>query len=117
MAEGLLRTIYPERYESFSAGIQKTRVHPLVIKVMDEIGIDISQQVSKTMQEVHDIQFDYFVMVCDNAKVSCPFIPGKPSIHQGFHDPSVVEGSEEKRLNAFRKTRDEIRNWIKDFFG
>lgn len=116
IAEALLRHIGGERFEVVSAGTEATRVHPLAIRAMAESGIDISNARSKLLDEFLDRRFDYVVTVCDAANESCPIFPGSPNrIHWSFPDPSAVEGSEEERLQAFRKVRDEltmrIRNW------
>jgi arsenate reductase len=134
MAEGLLRNLYGEKYEVFSAGTEPTRVHPLAIKVMAEIGIDISGQRSKSMDEFSDADIDLAVSVCQSsAKTVCalcsrPILEGRPEIvkeklHKtknyivhGFSDPSEIEASEEERLAAFRRVRDEIREWIIEEF-
>ena len=116
MAEGLLRSIYPDHYESYSAGTEKTRVHPVAIQVMKEIGIDISNHSSKTVGQFKDKSFDLVITVCDNARETCPFFHGKKIIHQSFPDPSQIQGTDEERLNAFRKTRDEIQTWITHTF-
>jgi len=135
MAEGLLRHFYGEKYEVASAGASPTRVNPFAIKVMAEIGIDISKHTSKSIEEFRDKELDLVISVCANrAKVSCPFcssplIKGRPEIVQetlphakrylqhGFSDPSEVEGSDEKKIEAFRCTRDDIRKWILDYFS
>lgn len=109
MAEGLLRKSYGQRYIAQSAGIYPTQVHPLAIQVMKEIGIDISHHRSKSIDEFRGSSFDVVVTVCDHAKESCPFFPGKNVLHQGFYDP--------RSLEEFRKIRDEIQQWITDFFG
>jgi len=116
MAEGLLRHLYGDRYDVFSAGIQKTQVHPLAIQVLKEIGIDISRQRSKIIDEFKDATFDYVVTVCDHARETCPFFPGRTIVHQSFDDPSLVKGSVDTALVAFRKTRDDISRWIKGYF-
>lgn len=116
MAEALLNHLCGSDYQAESAGVQKTEVHPLAINVMDEIDIDISTQSSKLIEQFREIQFDIVVTVCDNAKETCPFFPGKQVIHQSFQDPSQVTGSEEQKLCSFRKTRDEIKDWIIDTF-
>ena len=117
IAEGLLRDFGNDNYESFSAGVKKTTVHTLAIKVMDEVGIDISNQFSKHIEEFKGTQFDYVVTVCDNAKEICPFFPGKNVIHQSFKDPGLIDGTDEEKLKAFRKTRDEIKQWSVDTFS
>jgi arsenate reductase (thioredoxin) len=128
MAEGLLRAIYGDRYESFSAGFKATTVNPLAVLAMKEIGIDISNQYSKTPQEFQDTIFDVTVTVCDNAKTACPIcstnleLPSKSPrarevIHKRFEDPAAAVGSEEEKLNVFRQVRDEIKDWISQTFG
>jgi arsenate reductase (thioredoxin) len=127
MAEGLLRSIYGDRYEAYSAGVQATTVNPLAVIAMKEIGIDISSQYSKTPQEFQDIIFDLAVTVCDRAKVACPIIitnlerptkltKAREVIHKSFDDPAVAVGSEEERLKIFRQVRDEIKDWILQTF-
>ena len=128
MAEGLLRAIYRDRYEAYSAGVKATNVNPYAVMVMKEIGIDISSQYSKTPKEFHDVIFDIAVTVCDRAKVSCPIcstnleIPteyprAREVIHKSFEDPAAVVGSEEEKLKVFRQVRDEIKEWISYVFG
>lgn len=118
MAEGLLRNMYPDRYESFSAGTEATRVHPMAVRVMVEIGIDISGHRSKSVKEFMGREFDYVVTVCSRAKETCPFFPGaRQYLHKDFEDPSATTGSEEQMLAAFRRTRDEIKSWVELTFG
>jgi arsenate reductase len=130
IAEGLLRHFYSDKYEVFSAGTNPTSVHPLAIKTMSEIGIDISKQYSKSIDEFSDVDIDLAVTVCQSsAKTNCvlcssPLIMGRPEVvyaklHKtkhyllhGFSDPSDVEGTEEERVTAFRRIRDEIKDWI-----
>jgi arsenate reductase len=134
MAEGLLRHFYGERYEVFSAGSNPTQVHPLAIKIMAEIGIDVSMQVSKSIEEFRNKDIDVVVSVCSSsAKVICslcssPILMGRPEIvsttlprakhylHHGFSDPSEVDGSDEEKIAAFRRTRDDIKKWTFDSF-
>ena len=128
MAEGLLRSVYGDRYEAYSAGVEATTVNPLAVMVMKEIGIDISGQYSKTPQEYQDIIFDLAVMVCDNAKAACPIIitnlerptkltKAREVIHKSFDDPATAVGSEEEQLKVFRRVRDEIKDWISQTLG
>lgn len=113
MAEGLLRSLYGEKYEAWSAGTHPSLVHPLAVSVMKEIKIDISGQRSKSVDEFIGKEMDYVVTVCDSAKESCPFFPyGKHFLHQSFSNPSAFQGTEEEKLAFFRKVRDEIREWI-----
>lgn len=115
MAEGLLRALKGESYEAYSAGVSPTVVDPDAIKALAELGIDISGQRSKGIDELRSIKFDLVVTVCDNAKEACPFFPGaKKQIHRGFDDPAGYEG--EARLPAFRRVRDEIQAWIEEAF-
>jgi arsenate reductase (thioredoxin) len=115
MAEGLLRALKGDLYEVYSAGISPTAVDSDAIGAMAEIGIDISRQRSKDLNEVRGIRFDLAVTVCDNAKEACPFFPGSnEQIHKSFDDPAAYEG--EARFQAFRRVRDEIGEWIKQKF-
>ena len=116
MAEALLRHLAGERFETFSAGTEKTRVHPLAIDAMSELGVDMSAHRSKTLEEYADIIFDYVITVCDRANESCPIFPGGAKrIHWSFDDPSAASGNDEQRLAAFRKIRDEIRERLVAF--
>ena len=118
MAEGLLRALYGNRYEVFSAGTEPGRVSPYAIRVMAEIGIDIVAHRSKGLQEFLDQKFDYVITVCDHAKESCPYFPGsKKILHKSFEDPSALMGTEEEIMAGFRRIRDEIRNWIENEFS
>jgi len=118
MAEGLMRTLYPDRYVVFSAGTEPRGVNPYAVKVMGEIGIDISSHRSKSSDEFLDMKFDYVVTVCDQAKQVCPFFPGgKESIHKGFENPAAFKGNKDGKIAIFRRVRDEIREWIVETFG
>ena len=115
MAEGLLRHVAGDRFEAMSAGTEATHVRPLAVRAMEEIGIDISEQESKTLNRYLQESFDYVITVCDDANEACPFFPGAQSrLHWSFEDPSRVEGSDEKRLAVFRAVRDRIRERIED---
>ena len=115
MAEGLINGLYSSILTAKSAGTKPGQVHPLAIEVMAEIGIDISDYRSKGLVEFKDQEFDYVVMVCSNASETCPFFPGgKEQIHHSFEDPADMVGTEEKKLEAFRKSRNEINKWIID---
>lgn len=117
MAEGIMNALYGDKFQAFSAGTNPSKVNPLAIEVLKEIGIDISYHRSKSIDEFKGETFDYVVTVCDNAKENCPYFPGgKKYVHRGFMDPASVEGTYEEKLSAFRKVRDEILNWIKEFF-
>jgi arsenate reductase len=115
MAEGLLRYLAGDRFESHSAGTEATRVRPLAIRAMEEIGVDISGQESKTLERYQQEPFDYVITVCDDANEACPFFPGAQSrLHWPFKDPSKAEGSEEERLAVFREVRDGMRRRIEE---
>jgi arsenate reductase len=116
MGEGLFREAGRGAYEVESAGTKATRVRPEAITVMKELGIDISDHRSKSVDEFTGQPFDYVVTVCDNARDHCPVFPGRAErIHWSFEDPAAVEGSEEQRLAAFRRIRDEIRAKVNEF--
>ncbi len=137
MSEGLLRHLYGDRYEAFSAGATPTKIHPLAIKAMSEIGIDISGQFSKSVEKFRGKDIDLVVTVCKSSPtLRCPFcsspgelVFGRPAIindtlpsakrflEHGFDDPSDVEGSEDEKMKAFRSTRDEIKSWIEGYFS
>jgi arsenate reductase (thioredoxin) len=113
MAEGLLRHLAGDRFEAMSAGTEATRVRPLAIRAMEEMGIDISGQESKTLNRYLEEPIDYVITVCDDANEACPFFPGARSrLHWSFEDPSKVEGSEEQRLEVFRRVRDGIKDRV-----
>ena len=116
MAEGLMRHDHGERFEVESAGSKATLVRPEAIAVMNEIGIDISGHRSKVVDEFAEQSFDYVLTVCDNAKESCPIFPGHGNrLHHSFEDPAAVQGSDEDRLAAFRRIRDQIRSYLREF--
>ena len=116
MAEGLLRHYAGDRFQVFSAGTQPSQVRPESIQVMRELGIDISGQRSKSVDEFAGQSFDYILTVCDNARESCPIFPGKTAaIHHNFEDPAALEGSLQTRLGLFRRVRDEIKQFLETF--
>ncbi len=118
MAEGYMNAKYADLYEAFSAGTEATRVHPMAIAVMQEIGVDISGHRSKLLDEFFGKGIETVVTVCDSAQGACPFFPGaKKVIHQSFPDPSSFKGSDEEVRAGFRKVRDEIIRWIDATFG
>jgi arsenate reductase (thioredoxin) len=113
MAEGLLRHLAGDRFEAMSAGTEATRVRPLAIRAMEEIGIDISEQESKTLERYLKEPVDYVITVCDDANEACPFFSGAQNrLHWSFEDPSRAEGSEEERLAVFRRVRDGIKDRV-----
>lgn len=109
MAEGLLRELGGGRFEVFSAGTRPGSLRPEAVEAMREVGIDISRQRSKSMDEFAGREFDYVITVCDNAREECPVFPGRTvRIHWSFEDPAEAVGEEPERLAVFRRVRDEI---------
>ncbi|HYR86979.1 MAG TPA: arsenate reductase ArsC [Terriglobia bacterium] len=113
MAEGLLRQSSGDRFEVFSAGTHPKGLHPRSIEVMKELGIDISQQISKNVATYANEKFDFVITVCDRAKQACPVFPGAEPIHWGFDDPA--DAPAERQLEVFRRVRDEIRQRLNLF--
>jgi len=117
MAEGLLKHITSSEYEINSAGTKPSIVRPEAIKALAEIGIDISKNRSKSVDEFANEEINYVLTVCDNANENCPYFPAKTKlIHHSFEDPAEIQGDEEMRLNAFRKIRDEIKEYFESDF-
>ena len=116
MAEGMVRAWGGGRFEAFSAGTEASAVRPEAIAVMREIGIDISGHTSKTILPFLGEEFAWVITVCDQAKESCPAIPGAAQqAHWSIDDPSEIEGSEKERLRAFRTARDTLRDRVHTF--
>ncbi len=116
MAEGLLKHITQNRYDVFSAGTNPSIVRPEAIKVLAEIGIDISNNRSKSIEEFKNMEIDYVLTVCDNAKENCPYFPAKTKvIHHSFDDPpGIGEADEITTLKVFRRVRDEIKKYLNE---
>lgn len=117
LAEALLRHIGGERFEVNSAGTEATQVHPLAIRAMAAVGIDIAHARSKHLCEFLGQDFAYVITVCDQASESCPIFPGSPQrIHWSFDDPSRVQGTDAERYRAFERVRDQLtqrlRTWV-----
>ncbi len=118
MAEGLARELGKRKLKAFSAGLEATKVSPYAIKVMKEIGIDISKQRSKSLDEFKDEKFDYIISLCSEAEDACPILPGEGKrLHWPFLNPEQTEGSEEEILDAFRAIRDAIKAKLEDFLS
>lgn len=116
MAEGWMKSLGPKDWRIQSAGIFPSYVHPLAIRAMEEVGVDISGQVSKSTDQFLDEPFDYLITLCDHAAMVCPNFPGKGKrIHWPFEDPAAAIGTLEERLAIFRKVRDEIKVRIEEF--
>ena len=109
MAEGWLRALAGDRFEVASAGTEATRVHPLAVAAMDEVGVDLRAHTSKTLDAFVGERWDFVITVCDSANERCPLFPGATArVHWGFDDPSQARGTHEERLVVFRRVRDEI---------
>jgi arsenate reductase len=116
MAEGLMKTLGGKEWEVHSGGILPSYVHPLAIRAMGEIGIDISGQTSKSADQFLEKRFDYVITLCDHAAMTCPSFPGQGNrIHWPLEDPAGATGTIEERLAVFRRVRDEIKTKIEEF--
>jgi arsenate reductase len=116
MAEGWARFLGKGNVEAFSAGTQPKPIHPLAIKAMAEVGVDISGQASKPMDQFVGEPFDFVITVCDRAKEACPVWPGaREHIHWSLDDPAEATGTEAQRLVVFRRVRDEMREHVRLF--
>jgi arsenate reductase len=111
MAEGLLRAMAGERLEVFSAGTRPAGLNPNAVAAMAELGIDISRQRSKSVDEFRGRSFDCILTVCDRAREACPVFPGRAlGFHQDFKDPAAAPS--DGQLEIFRKVRDQLRDWL-----
>jgi arsenate reductase len=118
MAEALLSREGGADFEAFSAGTEPAGVNPLTVRVLDEIGIDWSQALSKSVGEFLGRPFDYVVTVCDRARRACPYFPGEGErLHWDLEDPAAVEGTDAEKLDAFRRTRSEIAERLTPFIA
>lgn len=116
MAEGLLRHRRGDRFDVHSAGTEATLVRPLAIRVMAELGADISWQESKTLARYLGQPWEYVITVCDDANEACPFFPGATHrLHWSLPDPSRSTGSEQQQLAAYRQVRDALLQRIDEF--
>jgi arsenate reductase len=116
IAEGYLRHFAGDKAAIYSAGIETHGVNPKAIQVMAEDGIDISHHTSNNVDEYINIPFDYVITVCDNAKENCPYFPTRAErFHFNFPDPAKATGDVEQVLNEFRRVRDMIKEYSKDF--
>jgi arsenate reductase len=116
MAEGWARHLWADAIDACSAGVAPSRLNPDAVRVMAEVGVDISQQRAKYVEELAGRAIDYVVTVCDHARETCPVFPGRTKvIHRSFDDPpqlAVGAATEEKRLAPYRRVRDEIREFV-----
>ena len=116
LAEGYLRHFSGEHAKIYSAGIETHGVNPRAIAVMKEDGLDISNHTSNHVDEYAHIDFDYLITVCDHAKEACPYFPTKATkFHHNFPDPAKASGTEEEIMSEFRRVRDMIKSYAKDF--
>ena len=116
IAEGYLRHFAGDKAEVYSAGIETHGVNPRAIETMKEDGIDISKHTSNNVDEYLNIVFDYVITMCDNANEHCPVFPSKAiKLHQNFPDPAKAKGTETEIKDAFRRVRDMIKAYCKQF--
>lgn len=117
MAQGLCSHLWGQDFNVYSAGTKKHGMNERAIKVMEEIGIDISSHYSKTVEELPQVNFDYVITVCDAAKETCPYFPGGKVLHVGFQDPPALTKDmtdEEEVMQVYRRVRDEIIEFMKN---
>lgn len=116
IAEGYLRHFAGDKAIVYSAGVETHGVNPRAIQTMLEDGIDISQHTSNNIDEYRDVDFDFVITVCDNAKERCPFFPSKAQkFHHNFPDPAKATGNEEEIMAQFRSVRNEIKEYCRNF--
>lgn len=116
IAEGYLRHFANGNAKIYSAGVETHGVNPKAIAVMAKDGIDILGHTSNNVDEYYDINFDYIITVCDNAKENCPFFPSKAErFHNNFPDPAKAQGTEEEIIQEFVRVRDMIKQYSQDF--
>lgn len=116
IAEGYLKHFAKDNAEVYSAGVETHGVNPRAIATMKEDGIDISSHTSNNIEEYKDIDFDFIITVCDNAKERCPYFPSKAKrFHYNFPDPAKATGHEEQVKSEFRKVRDMIKAYCREF--
>ncbi|MBI5572535.1 MAG: arsenate reductase ArsC [Desulfomonile tiedjei] len=118
MAEGWVRHLMGDAIQAFSAGVESHGLDPRAVRVMAEVGVNISGQRSKQLQELGDQEFDYVITVCDHAREMCPLFPGTAKmLHRSFADPprlARAESDEEAKLRHYRRVRDEIRSFVEE---
>ena len=121
MAEGLCRHLRGDLFDACSAGLEKHGLNPRAVQVMAEIGIDISEHYSKTLDDLDGSTIDWVVTVCGHAHETCPIFPARARVlHRGFDDPpqlALGAGSEQEELACYRRVRDEIRDFIEQLPG
>jgi arsenate reductase len=116
IAEGYLRHFANDKADIYSAGVETHGVNPRAIATMKEDNIDISSHTSNNINEYRNIDFDFVITVCDNAKERCPFVPAKAKkFHQNFSDPAKTTGTDEEIMEQFRQVREQIKNYSQQF--
>ncbi|RIV73165.1 arsenate reductase ArsC [Flagellimonas aequoris] len=117
MAHGYLNHFQNKLANIYSAGIETHGLNPMAVEIMKEDNVDLSHHTSNHVDEYQGIEWDFIITVCDHAREHCPFIPSKNAIrvHQNFPDPSKVKGTDKEIVEAFRKTRDQIKEFCHDF--
>jgi arsenate reductase len=116
IAEGYLKHFAGDKAVIYSAGVETHGVNPKAIATMAEDGIDISSHTSNNITEYQDVDFDYVITVCDNAKERCPFFPSKAQkFHENFPDPAKATGTEEEIKDSFRSVRNLIKQYTQQF--
>ena len=116
IAEGFLRYFAKDKAEVYSAGVETHGVNPKAIAIMKEVGIDISSHTSNNIEEYRNIDFDFVLTVCDNAKERCPFFPTKAiKFHHNFPDPAKATGTADNILQSFRDVRQQIKEYCEIF--
>lgn len=116
IAEGYLRHFVNGKADVYSAGIETHGVNPRAIATMKEDGLDISSHTSNNVNEYTNLEFDYVITVCDNAKENCPYFPAKVKVlHHNFPDPAKATGTEEEIRQAFRSVREMIKKYAQEF--
>lgn len=116
IADGFLKAYAPEGTKVYSAGVETHGVNPRAIETMKEVGIDISGNTSNHIDEYSEVDFDYIITVCDNAKERCPFFPSKAvKFHFNFPDPAGATGTEDEILETFRDVRGMVQEYTKEF--
>jgi arsenate reductase len=117
MADGIVNHDFAGRLEAHSAGTEPHGLNPKAVRVMAEVGIDISGNSSEHLSKYEGQPFDYVITLCGDANEKCPlFFGGVKRLHMGFEDPASAQGTEEEVMNAFRRVRDEIRRQVREFF-
>jgi arsenate reductase len=116
MAEAFLRHLTFSRVEVYSAGINPKNINPFTTKVMKELGIDISQNRIKSVNEFYNERFDYIITLQDDSREKSPVFQGSHTkIHKSLDDPGSAKGNDNLKMEIFRKSRDQIKEWITDF--